>query len=1404
MKRLLVLIFLWNTIAYSQPQRLAGINLDHFTIREKASAEILRSLKIDFNHPDAGIFPFDGPPCKDCIEQLEKRDANSRYFTEANNKSKFFVERASSSINFLDEKGRWREINHRLTKESEKVFSAKSQPVPLTIDLNRKLLIISDDEFNFPKLENPNSIYSQQIGTGSTENFTAGDDGILIHDYYPGIDLVFIVKEGNVESSFILNNKYIEGDLLLRQTLNTNKSYKISPELSAGSAIQQIFISAGNNLYTVDRGYAFDDNIYSKPQGLNSQVIHDGFEFNVPGKWLSDPDTKYPVIIDPIVWSQNTLPLISIPGTKYSATCWTNSCDYFLSVNTPANATILGIYHSFEFYATGACFAEDGAYSLDFNTCHAPAGLPGVYLNPLHISNAYFTADTVLNNEFANCIPAPACAPQALNFTLHFYRCNNDTSSVCGANCIRATKPWIMYIVGQTVEVTSITGAQSVCTGDSAIIVATSQWGVAPYTYAWSPGTSTIDTLIDFPAATTNYTVTVTDACGITATQTTVVNVTSNSNPGFIINPNPACVNDVINLNGNGAGVATDYDWIVPGSNAAGGIISDNQNPTLSYTIPGTYDVILAYSSGSCAQNDTMQVTINSAAAPDVIINSNPPGSVCAGDTVTFNALPTNGGATPNYEWFIDGVSVQNGPVDSLVTFAFVNGSVIQVVMTSTSSCVSPSTDTTSIFMNVGTGASPVVTITPDTSVCDGSPLTLTASFSNGGPVPFIQWYSNGVLIAGANTASYSFNVISPDTIISVEVTSSLSCVVNPIGTDSSIVSIIQNPVATANLTASPVGTVCSGDSVVYSMSTTNAGSPTFQWFINGVLNANTDSVLTYIPNDNDSISVSMFSGISCASNPQLDSYIIADVSSGASPVVNLNASPSTSICNGDTITFNATVVNGGSAPIYNWTINGVASGTNDSILVATTLADNDVVQIIATSSLTCAIINSDTASVTISVATNNPPTVSIIPLPVGPCEGDSVQLIAEPVNGGATPLYQWNVNGVPNGLTTDTIYLTNLFLDDTVTVDMTSTLSCASGASAQSSPYISTQQPLLTPQINLISNPTDSLCQGQTMLITASVTNGGSSPDITWYVNGIADTSSLPVFGSSSFASGDIVYAELVSNETCLTQPSDTSNIVRVYYFGSLSVQLTTDTLACPGVPIEVTAVPAGGNRGPYDVVWSTGDRDTTVVTVEPTQWMPVYVMIDDNCTAAPAYDTLFVPTLTGPVANFSYANTSPGAFTSSIQFTNLSTNTDTWQWLFTDSNVASTEWNPIHKFPGSGTYDVILFTLNNNGCIDSVLYTVIVNEDIAIYYPNSFTPNGDGINEFFSPIGATLDYYKLTIWDRWGNLVYTGDEAHPWNGINNGDKKPSPDAVYVWRVDFGNDRFGDRIATGRVTLIR
>lgn len=123
----------------------------------------------------------------------------------------------------------------------------------------------------------------------------------------------------------------------------------------------------------------------------------------------------------------------------------------------------------------------------------------------------------------------------------------------------------------------------------------------------------------------------------------------------------------------------------------------------------------------------------------------------------------------------------------------------------------------------------------------------------------------------------------------------------------------------------------------------------------------------------------------------------------------------------------------------------------------------------------------------------------------------------------------------------------------------------------------------------------------------------------------------------------------------------------------------------------------------------------------------------------------------------------------------------------------------------PNATTIYQVNFTSKNGGCLADTTFELYVNTngdcwDIEI--PNVFTPNRDGDNEFFTIKNIGLyPEAKLTIFNRWGNVVWESTEpyySHPWDGKRHG--KDMPVAVYYYILDLGN---GDKTAGG-VTLLR
>jgi len=75
--------------------------------------------------------------------------------------------------------------------------------------------------------------------------------------------------------------------------------------------------------------------------------------------------------------------------------------------------------------------------------------------------------------------------------------------------------------------------------------------------------------------------------------------------------------------------------------------------------------------------------------------------------------------------------------------------------------------------------------------------------------------------------------------------------------------------------------------------------------------------------------------------------------------------------------------------------------------------------------------------------------------------------------------------------------------------------------------------------------------------------------------------------------------------------------------------------------------------------------------------------------------------------------------------------------------------------------------------------------NCECEMYIPNSFSPNDDEKNDLFCPLfQCEYSYFSLTIFDRWGNIVYISSATNgKWDGKYKGN--PCPDDVYVYRLD-------------------
>lgn len=89
-------------------------------------------------------------------------------------------------------------------------------------------------------------------------------------------------------------------------------------------------------------------------------------------------------------------------------------------------------------------------------------------------------------------------------------------------------------------------------------------------------------------------------------------------------------------------------------------------------------------------------------------------------------------------------------------------------------------------------------------------------------------------------------------------------------------------------------------------------------------------------------------------------------------------------------------------------------------------------------------------------------------------------------------------------------------------------------------------------------------------------------------------------------------------------------------------------------------------------------------------------------------------------------------------------------------------------------------------------------------LYVPNTFSPDADGINDFFVPkIGDGISEYKLYVFNKWGQAIYIGNQYDkPWDGTHNGQE--CKEDIYVWKIIYRGASNIEKTLFGHVTIIR
>ncbi len=234
-------------------------------------------------------------------------------------------------------------------------------------------------------------------------------------------------------------------------------------------------------------------------------------------------------------------------------------------------------------------------------------------------------------------------------------------------------------------------------------------------------------------------------------------------------------------------------------------------------------------------------------------------------------------------------------------------------------------------------------------------------------------------------------------------------------------------------------------------------------------------------------------------------------------------------------------------------------------------------------------------------------------------------------------------------------------------------------------------------------------------------------------------------------------------------------------------------------GDPVIITGDPAGGSYSGDEV---TGNTFDPALAAGPGIYSATYTYTDANgCTASvTGYIEVIQNTVDAgidiyvPEYNPAYLNASGGVI---------------FSWEPPDSIDCPTCPNPVANILNTTTYQVTSW--DAYGCIDSdeVIVHIVPVFDPVIYVPNTFTPNGDNINDYFFAYGTDLaSIVSMNIYDRYGEQVFRGenisaaDPSQGWDGTFNGELLNN--GVYAYWAEVMLEDGMKQIVKGNVTLIR
>ncbi len=440
-------------------------------------------------------------------------------------------------------------------------------------------------------------------------------------------------------------------------------------------------------------------------------------------------------------------------------------------------------------------------------------------------------------------------------------------------------------------------------------------------------------------------------------------------------------------------------------------------------------------------------------------------------------------------------------------------------------------------------------------------------------------------------------------------------------------------------------------------------------------------------------------------------------------------------------------------------------------------------ISLIATTNIGC----KDTVNLTQQVELYQSPEVALI-APDSTCINFPVSFKAKDASRDSIRTWKWNFGNGSESIEQNPEYSYSASGAFTVSLSATNEHGCV-----DSSTHTITVLPL--PNVNAGADST--ICFGNTVTLQPS---GGNS--YIWTNN--PSLSCLSCLNPTAKPdSTTTYYVTGADNFGCTATDSVEISVVQPI---NISLAVTNDTL-CLGSSVQLNATGASI----YTWTPSAGLSSTTIPNpiASPTV-STVYTVVGSSDVKNCFLDTAEVSVLVAPIPTFNITDSLVTQNVGSTYPILTTSSPDVISWLWTPPNglTCSNCAAPVAQLHSNITYTATASTIFGCTASDNITINVVCNK-ANVYIPNTFSPNGDGRNDYFYPRGSGLFTIKsFRIFNRWGDLVFVKTNMLPeaekegWNGTYNGVQQQAD--VYVYIVDILCENGTTLTSKGNVTLVR